>query len=421
MQNRLIVSMCKSFCDPREKVTIPNTSLFLTEEVPTGFSELLWRVKEQAKSLKLKLRKHKMKKISHSISNLSELLEAEEDEMIKEERLQKLKFPLLSELPIDNLQLESDKEEVEKRLNKLIHMSKKSQGTLKRSTSDPELSSLVAEKGTSEQHQSEISDNFKRLLHSFGPKNPPPHSLIEAHNHMPPRDTPSLSSAFDGLEADLEQTLPFHSKEIIKISPKISHHPLISSKSEGTVPKSSDEVMAELDDYISQIKCAAESIAPLYSNEERLSSHTVAQVNSAQTPTSAKHTYSDTTESFSSSDKRSHQSAAVRGLINRGHSRIGSTGSNISVGSSSSSSNPHHESLLNFPMDVEPGEPGAHSLRVLVLLSQNPECIQPLISHICLSEFKQRLIASALSPTTSISTVSNVANLVYNIFEVSFK
>ena len=469
MQNRLIVSMCKSFCDPKEKLVAPTST---STAAPPGllsdshhkFNEFLEKAKEQAKSLKSKIRgggggtsKHnKFKKISHSISNLSELLEAEEDEMIRQDRLQKLKFPLA--LPIDVLQLEADKEEVEKGLNKLIHFSKNSRSALKRSTSDPELSSTAGDMSKDDSSPLSPDFDFKRLLKHFEHRELPPPRPLSSPYYRSNRERrgkemigdATLSAAFKDLEMELATS--DHNKpdspgfSPIKISPKVSRRELKKDEVQTTPtmePKSKDEAMAELDDIIDQIKLAADEIQDMkpfgikqqnYKEERNKVADIENRPSVSPLPTikrgGMKSHYDhvitgsiETNDSCSSSETRRKTFSGLSPLhsqTKRGHRRVGSTGSTLSMGSSSSSSNPHPltESLLNFPMDSEPGEPGAKSLHVLCLLSQNPECIQPLISHICLSDFKDRLVGAASGDSSSVSTVSNIANLVYNIFEV---
>ena len=507
MQNRLIVSMCKSFCDPKEKLVPPmtaSTALSPPGLLPDSLNDFLERAKEQAKSFKSKIRggggggggggtKHnKFKKISRSISNLSELLEADEDEMIRQDRLQKLKFPF--QLPVDYLQLEADKEVVEKEINKLIHFSKNTRRTLKRSTSDPEFSSVAGDMNDGAETETKDFD-FNKILKHFEPREIPPPSPLPPPYRFGSRErmkrenetTPdaTLSAAFDGLESELEQITSDHRKSSpalpqIKISPKVprrftsmTHAPDSKRDERDQVtptlePKSKDEAMAELDDLIHQMESDIKEMKPFVMKQQRKeeeeerenakssgaqrkkeveqsrgrspSSNNQPQhlLSPVQPPGGSKRREGgeggrgyqtitsslEVTDSCSSSETRNQTGSSFspsHPLIRKGHRRIGSTGSTLSMGSSSSSSNPLplSESLLNFPMDSEPGEPGANSLHVLCLLSQNSECIQPLISHICLSDFKERLVGVASAESSSLSTVSNIANLVHNIFEVS--
>lgn len=445
MQNRLIISMCKSFSDPKGKppTLSPSASSALQQYEASGFTELLEKVKDQAKFWQSKLRKRKFNKISRSISNLSELLEVEEDEMNKQDRLQKLQFPLLNEYPLEYIQIEENKNEVQRRLNDLIRYSKNSKSTLKRSTSDPELSSLVGvESSKDQQRQPEkpgFSENFKELLQRFERDIPPPRPYPP---HLPEAETSSqstLSAAFESLQQDLEQsaaTPPVKKKEdVVKISPRTARAYL--SKPDVTPPqqlKSKDEAIALLDDYITQIKTAAdelEDIKPPGRKESQASNltHTSdAKTHSTITKSDyespffhpKKKTYLESNESSSSSETRRRH--PLQDLQRYGHYRSESTGSNLSISSTSLSSlhyTSHHGSLNTFPIEIDSGEPGAQSLNVLVLLSANPECIQPLISHICLSEFKDRLLMCACLQQSSILLLVNIAKLVQNIFEVS--
>ena len=77
-----------------------------------------------------------------------------------------------------------------------------------------------------------------------------------------------------------------------------------------------------------------------------------------------------------------------------------------------------HGSLSNLPFDMDYAEPGAKSLWLLVLLSTNRECLQALTSHICLPKFTDRLLSLATSCQSSVGLLSNIANLIHNIYEV---
>lgn len=448
MQNRLIISMCKSFSDPKGKppTLSPSTSFGLQQYESNGFTELLEKVKDQAKFWQSKLRKRKFNKISRSISNLSELLEVEEDEMNKEDRLQKLQFPLLNEYPLEYIQIEENKNEVQRRLNDLIRYSKNSKSTLKRSTSDPELSSIVGvENSKDKQTQPEkpgLSENFKELLQRFERDIPPPRPYPPLLPEAETSSQSTLSAAFESLQLDLEQsavTPPVKKKEdIVKISPRTARAYL--SKPDVTPPqqlKSKDEAIALLDDYISQIRTAADELEdikppgrkePQAETPSNLTHTSDAKTHSTITKSDyespffrpKKKTYLESNESSSSSETRRRH--PLQDLQRHGHYRSESTGSNLSISTSSLSSihyTSHHASLNTFPIEIDSGEPGAQSLNVLVLLSANPECIQPLISHICLSEFKDRLLMCACLQQSSLSLLVNIAKLVQNIFEVS--
>ena len=448
MQNRLIGSMCKSFTDPtKEKVATPIITSPALSSINAyeghGFDELLNKVKEQAKSITSKLRKHKFKKVSRSISNLSELLEAEEDEMNRQDRLQKLQYPLLKEYPQEYFEIDLHKNEVENRLNDLIRQGKSAKNTLKRSTSDPEISSIIGEKEgiLTENTESEFSKLFLQFEQDLPPPRPYHPPILQDKSLQ---DT--LDAAFNILEMDLEHSAKTLSsaqtdkaEEVVKISPRAVHEPKVVPSQK---LKSKDETIALLDDYISQIKLAAGELEHIKVSKAKDSkkeeekekpqsseskAHKPMKTQYPESPIFApkkrKHHFNETmTESSSSSETRRRYS--FQELERRGHRRVGSTGSNISIGSSSSISSSqhyisHHGSLLAFPIDADSGEPGAQSLRTLVLLSRNPECIQTLISHICLSEFKERLLTSAMSQESSLPLISSIASLVQNIFDVS--
>lgn len=465
MQNRLVGSMCKSFTDPKEKMATPliaspspSSSLNVDSQYEgNGLDELLNKAKEQVKSIKSKLRSKHKKKVSRSISNLSELLEAEEDEMNRQDRLQKLQYPLLKEYPQEYFEIDMHKNEVEKRLNELIRQGKSSKSALKRSTSDPEISSIMGDKASmlnkpSEVEESGLSGTFQKLMQQFEQNIPPPRPFpqtpVSTLHDKSLQDT--LNAAFDTLEMELVHSVrtlpttppPKKEEEIVKISPRA-----VRSNAETVSPpqklKSKDETIALLDDYISQIKSAADELEDMKysrtkSEPKKVKEQVLVESSESKLKTPSKPLYPEspifspkrrknetTIESSSSSETRRRYS--YQELQKRGHHRVGSTGSNISAVSMASSSslsslhqyNSHHSSLLAFPIEADSGEPGAQSLRILVLLSRNPECIQPLISHICLSEFKDRLLASATSQESSLPLITTIASLVQNIFDVS--
>jgi hypothetical protein len=454
MQNRLIGSMCKSFYEQKEKINSPLMSPSMAYNIDLqyggnkSFSELLDRVKEQARLLKSKLRKNRFRKISHSISNLSELLEAEEDEMNRQDRLEKLQYPLLLEYPRDYFELDMQKDEVEKRLNTLIRHSKTSKNPLKRSTSDPEISSMVGDDSTSYEEKN-FSENFRQLLERFEVDIPPPRPFSSPRPFTPRSPTTSktaaslpnaLSEAFDRLQLDLEnssQTPPVSSKkeEKVKISPRSTHKIKLNDSYSPQELKSKDEAMALLDGYISQIMTAAGELKDVHSrqrnNNDVNMKNGLSAIDTLHEESSSARCESPvyqprkrkqsgvTAESSSSSDTKRN---LIQDQQKRGHRRMdsaGSIGSNSSM-SSSIAYNSHHGSLLTFNINTgDFSEPGSQSLKILVLLSRNPECAQTLISHICLSEFKERLLTCATSEESSLSLISNIASLVQNIFEVS--
>ena len=70
------------------------------------------------------------------------------------------------------------------------------------------------------------------------------------------------------------------------------------------------------------------------------------------------------------------------------------------------------------PFSMAPNEPGAASLKGLIMLSSNEECLSKLIQYICIPKFSTNLIMMARSPRSSYGMLANVASLMQNIYEV---
>ena len=470
MQSRLIISMCKAFSEPQGK---PVATEGLSLSPPSSHSEgnglrELEQAKDQTRSSRPKVHKRKFKKYSRSISNLSELLEAEEDEMNRQDRQQKLRFPTEQTYPHEYFEIEGKKDEIEKRLNELIRHGKSAKRTLKRSTSDPEITNHINNEEDEEEEEEEeegerrsshhpsqlyYSDKFRDVLRVFQKDIPPPRPYTPT---VPPRYPPSqpspttLSAAFDSLQQDLELTsnspqIAFKNNEIVKISPRTVHRNFMqknSCPSPIQQGKSKNETLAILDDYISQILTAAGELNNMTpASQKSHSGKSISEVSNpsekkslkienqgspvfkrkyVQTRFDSNQSRYDGQESSSSETRRRNSSQDSRP---HGHMRSGSASSNFSFTPSSSLSSlqypSHHGSLTGFSIDVDSAEPGAQSLRVLNLLASNSECIQTLIAHICLSDFKDRLLSLACSQQSSMSLICSIASLVQNIFEVS--
>ena len=135
-------------------------------------NQLLDEVNSRAKALvsqtKILARKSKLKRlvISRSFGNLSELKEAEEDEMLQKERLQQLKFPSEFNLSISPTyyEMENTADEVVMAMNKLIRAGKRTSvdirgswaeeeggvNKLEMSLSEPDLHVMMGESNLSE-------------------------------------------------------------------------------------------------------------------------------------------------------------------------------------------------------------------------------------------------------------------------------
>ena len=71
------------------------------------------------------------------------------------------------------------------------------------------------------------------------------------------------------------------------------------------------------------------------------------------------------------------------------------------------------------PFSMPSNEPGAVSLKGLIMLSSNEECLSKLIQYVSLPPFSSRLVALARSPRSSFGMLANIAILIQNIYEVS--
>ena len=442
--------MCKAFTEPQEKSQSPSPVSPLSPATSGSLGGLLERVKGQARTLR-RSRKNRFRKYSHSISNLSELLEAEEDEMNRQNRLQKLQFPLESEVSRDYFELEGQKDEVERRLNDLIHhgLTVSKHTPLKRSSSDPELSSALGDEIILEELDEGVTntplESFHELLKRFQKEIPPPRPF--------PREAPpmysSLTAAFDTLQHDLDQptdTPPVKSKlqsDVVKISPVMPKKQTQDSNTDASPRlKSKDETFALMDSFISQITSAAGELDSPFSFTQSQPSPSAVEstYNNNVCHTDGKRKTAVSSPQLMVRKKslpvvmmmrppdiiESTETSRYHNLLqdlHRGHRRNNSESSTFSLGSSSSlSSAPYqsqHGSMSSIPLDLDAKEPLVQSLNTLVLLSLNHECITNLISRICIPDFKDKMVVCARSEESSTALVTNIARLVHNLFEVS--
>ena len=227
MQTRLIASLCKTFADPPERNTSPTSASPYLPSSPSlrgpyegrDIGDLVQVVQGQARSLRSwamsRRGKAKGKKtISRSFSNLSELLEVEEDEMYRQDRLKKLQFPTGDYTP-EYLELVGGAEDVQSKLNSLIRRGRSATKVIKRSSSDPELASLTAQEGVAEEGvankpqivvggdiQAAMTETFSALLQRFS--NDQAHPAERRRRRSGRISTGSnLSEAFDSLQQDL--------------------------------------------------------------------------------------------------------------------------------------------------------------------------------------------------------------------------
>ncbi len=455
MQNRLIISVCKTFVDPPEKATSPIQSPSLpssTFNEGYGLGEnILEQFGNKQKSIRSRGRKHRMRKHNlHRSISLSELAEAEEDEMYKQDRQKKLQFPYEQNNNQDFLKIEHTADEVENRLNQLIvHGMAAKRSTLKRSSSDPELTNH--DRDAEEQSSQDMSEKFLNVLRMFQQDQPilrPPRSH-KKQNVRDPSPTSELIASFDTLQLDLEMatlsdTPEMRTKkdELIRISPRHPHKSYLEKAVSSPIPekKQKNKKLDVLDDYVSLMLSEAgeldnilkkiqhkDNASVTTDSDNTLIKEDTDRQSSSSFDKTTKHTPTSNNiqinivESDSSSEfKRRHSLQESR---KRGHHRTSSHGTNYSVTPSSSLSSllhspSHHGSLMALPFDIDSSEPGARSLHVLVLLSHNPECAQNLIGHICLSDFREKLITTATSLQSSDSLLYWIASLVTNLFEV---
>ena len=461
MQNRLIISVCKTFVDPPpEKAASPLQSPSLpsstfNEEYGLG-ENILEQLGNKQKSIRPKGRKHRMRKHNlHRSISLSELAEAEEDEMYRQDRQKKLQFPHEHSYDQEFLKIEQNADEVQDRLNKLVVQgmtAKRSE--LKRSSSDPELTNHDRDdEHHFEQSQQEMSEKFLDVLRMFQKDLSPPRGLEQPPkvNKKPnlrgPSPTSELIASFDTLQLDLEMatasdTPELRSKDgLIKISPHLPSKSFLQKAVSSPVPenKKGNHKLDVLDDYVSLMLTEAGELDNILKKKEpkgdsstttlsenkpvtnkQESTSTDTPVNSRHPSTSQVH-ISVVDSDLSSEFNRRH---SLQDSRKRGHLRTSSHGGTSFSATPSSSlssllhSPSHHGSLMGLPFDIDSSEPGARSLHILGLLSRNPECAQNIISHICLSDFKEKLITTASSLQSSDSLLYWIASLVTNLFEV---
>ncbi|XP_065910773.1 uncharacterized protein [Dysidea avara] len=82
--------------------------------------------------------------------------------------------------------------------------------------------------------------------------------------------------------------------------------------------------------------------------------------------------------------------------------------------------NRRHSSIgtITIPYDMAEDEPGATALRQLVTLSSNEECLGRIVAHVCLPAFSSQLVKLSQWQFSSAGLLSNIAALLYNLFEV---
>lgn len=446
MQGRLIMSVCKSFAEPPEHPTSPSnispTRMYqqrrLREYEGRDIGDLLQVVQGQAQSLRswALARKHKVKKtLSRSFSNLSELLEVEEDEMNHQDRLKRLQFPLSAEYTPEYFELEGGAVEVQNRLNSLIRQGKSATKVMKRVSSEPELAALSTQvadsckqqSATGSDVQAAMSEAFGALLQQFSDR-PRPYT----HRNQRVSTNSNLSEAFDSLQQDLQQEHhqlegEQEEKEVVRISPQSPHKFAKQEalpRSPPVQPRSKEETVAILDNIVATIMNAA---AGDLAESGKSQPEPLIQSASVKPRRKSAITRPEIKESSSSSETRRRLSL-TEGISRR----FPSTASILDSGPPSISSSlsslqdhlpaSHRGSCLgiaSLPFDADSGEAGSQSIYRLVLLSSNKECLHTLVSHMALPRFSERLIALAKSPLSSDGLLHNIAILMQNIFEVS--
>ena len=82
--------------------------------------------------------------------------------------------------------------------------------------------------------------------------------------------------------------------------------------------------------------------------------------------------------------------------------------------------NRRHSSIgtITIPYDMAEDQPGAAALRQLVILSSNEECLGRIVAHVCLPAFSSQLVKLSQWQFSSAGLLSNIAALLYNLFEV---
>ena len=450
MQSRLIMSVCKAFAEPHppsprnaSPYSSPSSTLQVYQQYKPkeyegrDIGELLQVVQGQARSLRswALARKNKVKKtLSRSFSNLSELLEVEEDEMNHQDRLKRLQFPLAAEYTPEYFALEGGAVEVQGRLNSLIRKSKLAAKAVKRVSSEPELATLSTQEPEPHQQQNNAgSDVQAAMSEAFG-------ALLQQFSDQPHREqcvctTSNLSEAFDSLQQDLQQDHhhrgELEEKEIVRISPQTPHKFAkpkqdILSKPPPIQSRSKEETVAILDNIVAAIMNAAEE-AGESTKPEKSQPDPPTQSASVKTRRRSAVTRPEIKEPSSSSETRRRLSL-TEGMSRHFPSMASSLDSGpLSVSSSLSSI---HEPLTSsqrgstlaiasMPFEMDVTEAGSQSIHRLVLLSRNKECLHTLVSHMGLPRFSERLLALAQSPGSSDGLLHNIAILMQNIFEVS--
>ena len=446
MQTRLIASVCKNFADPPERNTSPtNASPYLSSSPSLrgpydgrDIGDLVQVVQGQARSLRSwalsRRNKNKAKKtISRSFSNLSELLEVDEDEMYRQDRLKKLQFPTGDYTP-EYLEIVGGAEEVQSKLNSLIRRGRSASKGIKRSSSDPELSTSQEDRtdggGNKPQIvvggdiQAAMADTFSALLQRFSTDQDHPAERRRRSGRVSIGS--NLSEAFDSLQQDLQTeggVARVEKEEVVKISPQTTHkfkhhhhhHHHQQPVSDGQVHShSKEETVAILDDIVADIMSAAEDC-----NQQQNRAELTARPASARTRRKSAVTRREVIKDSSSSSesKRRLSLSDARQFLGSADSAASSTSSSLS-----SLHDPQYRShrssslaIAGLPYDPDSREAG---LDQLVILSANKECLNTLVSHMGLPKFAERLILLARSPQSSDSLLLSIATLIQNIFEV---
>ena len=416
-----------------------------------GIEDLVHVVQDRARSLRSRAlarrTKSKVKNtLSRSFSNLSELLEEEEDQMYYQDRIKRLQFPLTAgEHTAEYLQLVGGAVEVQGRLNSLIRRGKSARKVMKRSSSDPELVTAhdrdQPQPGTAPATadlQATMTEAFSALLQRFSDQ--PKHDRRRKPGIVSP--TTNLNEAFDSLEHDLqyklqqdEQSAPggdeVHvdesDREIIKISPQASpkfFKPKADDSSK-VHSHSKEETVAILDNIVADIMNAAETAETI----KHKSNSSTKPASSKVRRKSAVARIEMNRGSASSSETKRRLSLVEGVPARRYHSSTSILDSSTSSTSSSLSSlhdpmySSHRGSSLAIgapPYELDAAEASSTNIRHLVLLSGNRECLHTMVSHMGLPRFAERLVSLAKSPQSSDALLHNIAALIQNIFEVSY-
>lgn len=73
---------------------------------------------------------------------------------------------------------------------------------------------------------------------------------------------------------------------------------------------------------------------------------------------------------------------------------------------------------VTIPFDMAEDEPGGTALKQLVTMSCNEECLGHIVAHVCLPAFSSKLLQLSQWQCSSAGLLSNIAALLYNLFEV---